>query len=125
MTALTDKQWQLLEPLLPTQDRTRGGRPRADDRNTLAGILWILKTGAQWSELPPKYGSYVTCWRRLKAWEEDGTWKRVWRTLLKTLHQKDKLSLKVSFLDGSFAPAKKGDQVWDSPRKVRVPNGWS
>ena len=121
MVTLTDKQWVVISPLLPKQDQTKGGRPRADGKKTLEGILWILKTGAQWSELPGKYGSYVTCWRRLKAWEEDGTWERIWKRLLSTLSKADKLTLQVGMVDGTFSPAKKGGVWWVRRRKVKEP----
>ena len=111
MTALTEKQWAVISDLLPKQKFTKGGRPRADDKKTFEGILWILRTGAQWSELPPKYGSYATCWRRLKAWEENGTWEKLWKRLVAMLSQEDKLKLEVGMVDGTFAPAKKGG-VW-------------
>lgn len=116
MAALTDKQWAVISPLLPQQNFVKGGRPRADDRKTLDGILWILKTGAQWSELPDRFGSYSTCWRRLKAWEEDGTWEKIWKKLLANLSKQDKLMLEVGMVDGTFSPAKKGG-VWLVRRK--------
>ncbi|MBI3443594.1 transposase [Candidatus Woesebacteria bacterium] len=121
MVTLTDKQWVVISPLLPKQDQTKGGRPRADDKKTLEGILWILKTGAQWSELPSNYGSYATCWRRLKAWEEDGTWEKIWKQLLSTLSRADKLMLSVGMVDGTFAPAKKGGTLLVRRRKAKAP----
>ena len=108
MVILSQKQWEVLEPLLPKQNFKKGGRPRADDRRTLEGILWILKTGAQWSELPERYGSYVTGWRRLRRWQEDGTWPKIWKRLLAILGKEDRIDWTISFLDGSFVPAKKG-----------------
>lgn len=119
MTALTEKQWAVLSSLLPKQKFNKGGRPRADDRKTLEGILWILKTGAQWSEMPEKYGSYVTCWRRLKAWEEDGTWERIWRRLVAILSKADKLKLEIGMVDGTFAPAKKGGALLVRRKKAK------
>src|SRR5215470_16173297 len=66
--ALTDAQWERIRPQLPREKRhRRGGRPRADPRRCFEGILWILWTGAPWSELPARYGSPTTCWRRLRA----------------------------------------------------------
>lgn len=111
MTALTNAQWAVLKPLLPKQNFTKGGRPRADDRKTLNGILWVLRTGAQWSEMPKKYGSYVTCWRRLKKWEDDGIWEKIWQRLLAMLDEEERLDWALAFLDGSFVPAKKGGAV--------------
>ncbi len=121
MTALTDSQWAVISSLLPKQNFERGGRPRADDKKTLEAILWVLRTGAQWSELPPKYGSSATAWRRLKAWEENGVWKKIWKNLLATLSKADKLQLNVGFVDGTFAPSKKGGLVLVRRRKAREP----
>lgn len=105
-TELSDAQWSILAPLLPPPSRT--GRPRADDRRTLNAILFVLRSGCRWQDLPPTYGSPVTAWRRLRQWEERGVWDRIWRTLLGTLDAADKLDWAQAFLDGSFVPAKKG-----------------
>ena len=66
---LTDEQWSLVADLLadPPPD-PRGGRPRADARHCLEGILWVLRSGARWKDLPESFPSYVTCWRRFAAW---------------------------------------------------------
>jgi transposase len=111
MATLTEKQWAVLKSLLPKQNFKRGGRPRVSDRKTFHGILWVLRTGAQWSEMPRRFGSYTTAWRRLKQWEEDGTWDKIWRKLLQILSHDDKLKLSIGMVDGTFAPAKKGG-VW-------------
>ena len=63
-TELSDKQWELIEPLLPKGAWT--GRPRADDRRTINGILWVLRTGARWADMPRKYGAPSTCHLRLQ-----------------------------------------------------------
>ena len=118
-TELTDEQWERLEPLLPP--RKKRGRPRADDRRTLNGVLYVLRTGCRWEDVPREYGSPSTCWRRLKAWEEDGTWERIWRSLLTLLDDQDKIEWVRAFLDGSFVPAKKGELVSAGPSVARVP----
>ena len=107
-TELTDDQWQHLRPLLPLPRKGRG-RPRADDRQTLNGILYVLRTGCRWEDVPREYGCPATCWRRLRAWGQDGTWERIWRSLLALLNQQAKLEWARAFLDGSFVPAKKGE----------------
>jgi transposase len=84
------------------------GRPRADDRRVLEGILWVLRSGARWQDVPREYGSPTTCWRRLKEWEEAGVWETLWRVVLSTLEAEEKLDWAQAFLDGSFVPAKKG-----------------
>ena len=103
---LTDKQWAFIHPLLPPPAHT--GRPRADDRRTIEGILYILITGCRWQDLPREYGAPTTVWRRLKRWGEEGVWERIWRATLAALDHQGKLDWSKAFLDGSFAPAKKG-----------------
>jgi transposase len=105
--ALTDREWAVIEPLLPAR-RTGRGRPRADDRQTINGILYVLKTGCAWEDMPREYGSPTTCWRRLQQWSDNGTWDRIWRALLSQLDAQGKLEWAQAFLDGSFIPAKKG-----------------
>ena len=106
---LSDAQWKKIFPLLPSVEIPRKkGRPRADDRMVVEGILWVLRTGARWKDLPDKYPSPSTCWRRLKGWEEDGIWLNVWRTFLSELDSSGVLDWSEAFMDGSFAPAKKG-----------------
>jgi len=92
--ALTDAQWERIRPQLPREKRhPRGGRPRADPRGCFEGILWILWTGAPWSELPRRYGSATTCWRRLRQWEERGVLVALWRAFLNQLNDRQKDSL--------------------------------
>lgn len=117
---LTDEQWQIIEPLLPKRKPGRG-RPLADPRRTLNGILYVLKTGCPWADMPREYGSPTTCWRRLHQWLSDGTWERIWRTLLSHLDAAQKLEWSRAFLDGSFVPAKKGGAASGRPRWARAP----
>jgi transposase len=104
-TELTDKEWGLIKPLLPRQRR---GRPRSDDRKTLNGILFVLKTGCRWKDVPLEYGKRNTCHNRLLKWQERGVWAKVLRVLLGQLGRRGRLKLSHGILDGSFAPAKKG-----------------
>ena len=103
---LTDAQWELISPMLPPPKGR--GRPRADDRRTLNGILWVLRSGARWQDLPKEYGSDSTCHRRLQEWQEQGVWERIWTTFLGTLDEEGKLDWSQAFLDATFVPAKKG-----------------
>jgi len=103
---LTDTQWEKIAPLLPPLNGR--GRHRADDKRTLNGILWVLRTGARWQDLPREYGSDTTCHRRLQDWQKEGVWDRIWRTFLKGLNERGKLDWSRAFLDGTFAPAKRG-----------------
>jgi transposase len=99
-------QWELIAPLLPQHQG--GGGPRADDRRTLEGILWVLRSGARWKDLPPKYGSQSTCHQRLKEWQDQGAWEQIWLKFLSTLDCQAKWDWKEAFLDGSFVPGKRG-----------------
>jgi putative transposase len=77
---LSDAQWAVLAPLLPPPQPT--GRPRVvDHRTVINGILWKLRTGAPWRDLPERYGSWQTCYARFVRWRQDGTWARVHDTL--------------------------------------------
>ena len=105
-TDLTDQQWAVLEPLMPPRART--GRPRADDRTTLNGILWVLRAGARWADLPRRYGAPSTCHHRLKTWQASGVWERIWRALLSRLDGQGGVDWKMGFLDGTFVPVKRG-----------------
>jgi transposase len=112
---LSDAQWAVIEPLLPAQPAV--GRKRKHDRRTINGIVYVLKTGCAWADLPAAYGSATTCWRWLERWSADGTWERIWRALLSQLDAQSKLEWAQAFLDGSFVPAKKGGQASDVPVK--------
>src|SRR3954470_22068916 len=107
---LTDEQWAILEPLLPKPRVRRDGRgrPWRDPRDVLNGILWVLRTGAPWADLPPRYPPAATCQRRLQQWSRDGTFEIIRLALLQDLNDRGKLKLDEGFVDGSFAPAKKG-----------------
>ena len=120
-TDLTDRQWALTESLWPREQRL--GRPRVDDRRPINGLLWVLRTGARWKDLPPEYGSPVTCWRRLKPWQERGVWTRILRVLWGQLHKRGRLTVTPSDLDGSFAPATRGAWASARPRRARGPHG--
>ena len=123
---LTDEQWNKIEPLLPKpKQRRKRGRPRKGNRQVLEGILWILKTGARWRDLPKDFGvSPSVCWKRLRLWEEQGVWLRLWRAFLSELDGKDKLDWDEVFLDGSFASAKKGAPALAKPSAARAQSGW-
>jgi transposase len=72
---LTDAEWALLEPLLPGNPRQ--GHRWADHRTVLNGILWRLRTGAPWRDLPERYGNWKSVYGRHRRWSADGTWARI------------------------------------------------
>ena len=107
---LQEEQWALVEPLLPKPpSRADGrGRPRCEDRAVLNGILWILRSGARWQDLPARFPSYQTCHRRFQHWVRDGTLVRVLQALADDLQARGGLDLSECFIDGTFIAAKKG-----------------
>ena len=119
---LTEKQWKYIEPLLPKLKSP--GRPWTKNRETLEGILWILRTGARWKDLPERYPSPSTCWRRLKMWADDGTWLKIWRKFIETLDKKKRIQWGESFMDGTFVSAKKGVQKAAKPSVARARSSW-
>lgn len=107
---LTDEQWSLLEPLIPLSPRRADGRgrPWRAARDVLNGILWVLRTGAPWHDLPAPYPSYQTCHRRFQKWVRDDTLGRLLRAFVRYRERLGDLNLQECFVDGSFAPAKMG-----------------
>ena len=106
---LTEAQWQVLRPLLTSKQRSDGrGRPWRDARAVLNGILWVLRTGAPWHDLPDRYPPYQTCHRRFQQWQHDGTLTRLLHALAEDLRARGKLDLSETFIDASFSSAKKG-----------------
>ena len=110
LVLLSEAQWMMLAPLFPEPKRRRDGRgrPWACNRACLEGILWVLRTGARWRDLPEEYPDGSTCWRRLRMWEEQGVWLRAWRKLLGQLDERKLLGWEEAFLDATFVTAKKG-----------------
>ena len=106
---LTDAQWAILEPLFRPKRRPDGrGRPWKCARAVLNAVLWILRTGAPWHDLPPRYPPYQTCHRRFQQWRRDGLLTDVLTRLAKDLRDRGKLDLSETFIDASFSSAKKG-----------------
>ena len=104
--ALTDEQWEYIEPLLPPH--AKEGKRRADDRRTLNAILFVLKTGIPWSDLQKEYGDDSTANRRLRRWEKQGVWKRIMDALLSDGYSNGELDIDNLSIDSDTIPAKKG-----------------
>src|SRR3974390_414334 len=106
---LTAAPGRLIGPLLPTPKlrRDKRGRPWRDPQDVLNGILWIMRTGAPWHDLPPRYPPYQTCHRRFQLWVRSGTLRRVLETLARDLAARGGIDLSEGFIDATFAGAKK------------------
>jgi transposase len=110
---LSDAQWQLVEPTLRPKRRSDGrGRPWQDTRAVLNGILRVLRTGAQWRELPRENLPYQTCHRRFQDWVREGKLEGILHVLAEELQARGKLQLEEAFIDASFTRAKKGPRGW-------------
>jgi transposase len=123
---LTDEQWAMVEPLIGELPRRADGRgrPWRSSREVLNGILLILRTSAQWVDLPDRYPPYQTCHRRFQRWVQDGTFERTLEALARDLKERGKLDLSECFIDGTFVVAKKGAGVWERPSGGKVRSAW-
>ena len=84
-----DALWEIIEQILPHEPpKTKGGRPRIPARQVLGGIIFVLRTGIPWEYLPQElgFGSGMTCWRKLRYWQQTGVWERLHHELLSRLH---------------------------------------
>src|SRR6476619_849327 len=108
---VSDELWALVAPLLPPEPpKPKGGRPRVSDRAALSGIIFVLKSGIPWEMLPQELGcgSGVTCWRRLRDWQEAGVWDRRHQTLVDRRGETDRIDWSRASLDSASIPAKRG-----------------
>ena len=123
---LSDEQWAIIEPLLGKMPRrTDGrGRPWRDNREVINGILWILRTGAPWADLPERFPPYQTCHRRFQIWVKDGTLRRILEALAEDLQSRGKFDLSECFIDGTFVSAKKGALELERPSGAKVRSSW-
>jgi len=123
---LTDAQWAVVGPLLPEPKRRDDGRgrPWTDARQVLNGILWVLRTGAPWQDLPERYPPHTTCHRRFQAWTGDGTILRVLKALARDLEERGEIDMSECFVDATFASAKKGALELVRQSAAKGPKSW-
>jgi transposase len=111
---VSDERWEAIAPYLPPErPKPKGGRPRLPDRAVLAGIVFVLRHGLRWKDLPRElgYGSGVTCWRRLRAWQALGVWEAVHHTVLNWLGLLDAIRWERASLDSASVRAKRGGEA--------------
>jgi len=112
---LPDELWEVIRPLLPPAKPRRSrhpGRKPIDDRKALTGILFVLKTGIPWEDLPVEMGCGcgMTCWRRLHAWQQHGVWFKLHQVLLERLDDAGLIDWSRAAVDSTFARAFGGVQ---------------
>ena len=122
---LDDELWNIIELLLPRRRKRpkKGrGRPRVSDRATLTGIVFVLRSGIPWKMLPREMGcgSGVTCWRRLKAWQRAGVWKRLHQVLLSKLRQAERIDFSRAVADSSSIRALGAGKKLDRTQPIAV-----
>src|SRR5215211_8800943 len=116
---VSDELWSVVAPLLPApRPKKEAGRPRVPDRACLTGIVFVLKAGIQWEDLPQEMGCGcgMTCWRRLRDWQAAGVWARLHRVLLDRLGRANAIDWSRCSLDSASVPAKGGAR---SPARTR------
>ena len=108
---LSDDLWDEIAPLLPPpRPRPKGGLRPIENRAALTGILFVLRSGLPWEMLPAEMGcgSGMSCWRRLRDWQDAGVWARLHQGLLERLHAAGQIDWRRASLDSASVPAKKG-----------------
>ena len=120
---LDDRLWEIIEPLLPPPKRRRKrhpGRKPVEHRKALSAILFVLKTGLAWELLPQElgWGSGMTAWRRLHAWQKKGVWAKVHAALLAHLQQADQIDWSRAIVDSSSVRAVHGGKKRGPTRRI-------
>ena len=122
---VTDELWNEIAPLLPMEvPRPNGGRPRIPDRKCLMGILFVLKSGIPWNDLPGEFGcgSGWTCWRRLALWSALGIWPELHRRLLNALGRLGAIDWSRAVVDSASIRAVFGGSIRDQTQPIE-PSG--
>ena len=122
MADLTDVQWERIRPLVEFGQRRRAdnrGRPWRDARQMLNGVLWVLRTGAPWHDLPAQ-----TCHRRFQHWQRSGVLDGILWALAEDLSARGQLGLQETFIDASFMGAKKGAIALIERSSAKGPSSW-
>lgn len=123
---LTNEQWERVKDLVPDQvKRSDGkGRPAREKREVMEGVLWVLRTGAPWKDLPERFPPYQTCHRRFQQWQKQGVMRRIVEALAKDLMERGGVDLSECFIDGSFCMAKKGALLLAKLNEAKAPRSW-
>jgi transposase len=126
---LTDEQWQVVEPILPKRTATTG-RKAKDPRQMLNGIIWILRSGAPWRDVPERYGRCKTVYDYFWHWRDNGTFDRILSALQIRLDREGRIDWDLWCIDGSSvraarAAAGAGKKVSPDTRKSPPTTLWA
>ena len=129
---VTDELWNDVEPLLPPEPpKPKGGRPPVEDRKCLVGIVFVLRTGCAWNDLPSELGCGhgSTCWRRFQSWTEADVWGGVWQRILNHLGKLGRVDLSRAVVDSASVRAVFGGRTRvptpRTERKTAASGTWS
>jgi len=101
---LSEAEWWLLKDLLPAE-RGRNSRPAHDNRTIVNGILWRLRTGAPWRDVPEKYGKWITVYQRFRRWSQAGVWEAVASRLARAMADNSRHSIDSTTVRGHVSAA--------------------
>lgn len=101
---LTNEQWEQIAALLP-KSKTKRGRPAQDHRQLLNGMIWVLRTGAPWRDLPERYGKWTTIYSRFQRWRKLGIWDKMFAELQTALDVESNVDWEVHFIDSTTVRA--------------------
>jgi len=101
---LTNEQWEQMEALLPKAN-TKRGRPAQDHRQLLNGMIWVLRTGAPWRDMPERYGKWTTIYSRFQRWRKSGVWDKMFAKLQTALDVESNVDWEIHFIDSTTVRA--------------------
>ena len=101
---LTNEQWERLKPLLPPQ-KPHTGKPNNDHRTVINGVLWILRTGAPWRDMPERYGKWESIATRFYRWQKTGVWNQILENLQEKADKQGRLDWEIHYVDGTVVRA--------------------
>ena len=116
---VNDALWNAVAPFIPADSaKPNGGRPRADARLCLVGILFVLQTGSAWNAMPAELAaaSPATCWRRLQEWSQAGVWEAIWSRALAVLNKEGEVEMSVAIIDSASIRAVFGGDTREETR---------
>lgn len=102
---LTDQEWNAIRVFLPAERNGKRGRPWKDHRLVISGILWVIRVGCAWRDLPGHFGKWQTVYKRFNRWRREGLWDRVWEKILKRFDSKQLISRDLWCVDSSVIRA--------------------